>query len=1234
MPASMRNAFAPGLLVPLVVQSCYSFLRGVPRPKDLVEAGKRAGLSHLALTDRNGMHGLPSFVEACQKVGIKPITGVEFVDASGRLLLIARTGRGFSFLTRTLTAMADPGFSVAVSGAIATQREKLKEKAKPRDIIDALKEFKAEYAQDLFVLSDDLAALKRLKTSSPRDLVPAQEYGPGEGSSRLAEGSPSPSGLDPWLFCLATPCNRARWAALATTGLPPAASPEIRFLQPSHREVQRLLLAIGKKAGYWDVKEDELDPLSAMWSEETLGLGAALSKKELTGDIQSSAPGAWDPPPALASWVALAAVNNRRIADGALGDPFAGIHFPSYQGDILSGAASPTPVRSAEVFEAYPPAASGSPGAPEAYLPTLVGSAEAPEAYPSAPTCSPEPPEGESSAATTNPGPSSAELLGALVRQGALRRYGHCGGAVAERIAYEMALITAKGFCDYFLIVRDIVRRASRVCGRGSAAASIVSYCLGITEVDPLRHNLYFDRFLNPGRKDPPDIDIDFAWDERDEILDAVVKAYGPERVARVANHNCFRSKSALRETARAFGMPDGEISAFERSLRVDKDKALQDTDEAWRRIMTLSQDLVDLPRHLGAHSGGIVIVPEEIASYAPIEETGTGIRVLAWDKEGAEQAGLVKIDLLGNRSLAVVRDAIQALREQGLELDRAGWHPIDDTDTVALLARGDTMGVFYVESPAMRLLQKKTMRGDFEHLVIHSSIIRPAANTYINEYIDRLNGKPWKPLHPLLAGLFDESYGILCYQEDVSKAAIALAGFSSAEADGIRKILAKKDADTRLREYWPAFESGASARGVDSGTIQAVWDMIRSFSGYSFVKAHSASYAMLSFQSAYLRAHYPAQFMAAVMSNHGGFYSTLAYASEARRMGLKLLSPDINRSLWRCRAEKVAEYESAEKVAQGDNRVLESEIAAQNDNKVAESEKAVQSQEYAIRFGFCMVSSLSASVAQAILDERDRAGPFSSVDQAARRLRFERSDAEALVGCGAFDSLLGGVGRAVAAGNPCSASRAQALMTLLSVYAFRENQAGSAERGQSSRIHTTPGNLFSEDELDPGSPFAVARRCAAPSPKMQHTSAAYPAASSPGSHDRPAQAPLSPRKRRQAEFKYLGTTLDCHPLELWPRLFAQPRLRAKDLGRHVGRRIRLLAWPITAKPVLTSSDEPMEFVSFEDETAIFEAVLFPEAYKRFRHLLFEEAPLWVEGLVEKDRGAVTLTIESVKKGE
>jgi DNA polymerase-3 subunit alpha/error-prone DNA polymerase len=987
------------MIVPLVVRSSYSFLRGMASPALLAAAAKKAGLSRLGLSDRNGVYGVPTFVEECRRQGIEPIPGVEMSWKGGRCVLIPRDRVGFSMITRMLTEEAShpsKDGKAAVLSLLALPGA----------------------SDSLFALTDDAALLARAP-----------------------------------VYALATNCNASSWSRLAASGREPVYSPEVSFLDASGREVQRLLLAIGRTCSIHEVSDDELDPPGALWNEALLG-------------PPSGGPG---------NWLARACDNNARVAAEALHTPFSGLSFPRYK----------------------------------------EGSLE-----------------------------ESQGLLRALVREGAHRRYGTVEGKVGARIDYELGLIGQKGFSDYFLVVRDIVGRASRICGRGSAAASIVSYCLGITEVDPIRHDLYFERFLNPGRTDPPDIDVDFAWDERDDLLADVIASYGPAHAARVANHNCFRSRSALRETARAFGMPDTEIAAFERSLKVNKEATLESADSEWKKIAALASSIIGLPRHLGAHSGGLIIVPDDLADHVPIEETGNGIRVIAWDKDGAEEAGLVKIDLLGNRSLAVVRDAMANLIENGRGFDIDRWRPVDDEATVSLLARGDTMGVFYVESPAMRVLQTKTRRGDFAHLVIHSSIIRPAANRYINEYVDRLEGKPWKSLHPLLEGLFDESCGILCYQEDVSKAAIALAGFSAAEADGIRKILSKKDADARLHEYWGSFRDGARGKGVDDETIIAVWDMIKSFSGYSFVKAHSASYAMLSFQSAYLRAHFPAEFMAAVMSNHGGYYSTLAYASESRRMGLVLLPPDVNASESRCRGR-----------------------------------------EREIRFGLGMIGSLSTKTALFILDERKRAGPYLSIEDFARRVPFERSDAEALVGSGALDSLT-----AQAPG------RSGALMTLLSTCAAREGS------------NSFEPELFAEEALG-----AVASRRAAGQP-----AAALPAGP-------------SPRRRGESEMKYLGTTLAVHPLSLWPSVFKTQRIRARDLARHIGSRITLLGWPITAKPVLTSSEEPMEFVSLEDETAIFEGVLFPDSYAKYRHLLFDEGPLWVEGLVECDRGAVTLTIERIR---
>ena len=309
-----------------------------------------------------------------------------------------------------------------------------------------------------------------------------------------------------------------------------------------------------------------------------------------------------------------------------------------------------------------------------------------------------------------------AEELRRRVYEGAAARFGELGERELARIGFELGVIESKGFSPYFLIIDDIVRMAAgedggrRTCGRGSGAASIVAYGLGITNVDPLRHSLYFERFLNPARADPPDLDIDFAWDERDDLIRAVIDRFGRDRCARVANHNFFRYRSAVRETAKAYGFGDAEITSMERRLHSDGGHA--SVNPLWQEVFAIAKRLDGLPRGLGMHCGGVVVAPGPIARYCPIEKSAEGYPLLAWEKEGAEAAGFVKIDLLGNRSLAVIRDALRNLAEQGTAIDRETWRPIDDKPTVEALARGDSIGVFYIESPAMRQLQKKTNRG------------------------------------------------------------------------------------------------------------------------------------------------------------------------------------------------------------------------------------------------------------------------------------------------------------------------------------------------------------------------------------------------------------------------------------------------------------------------------------------------------------------------------------------
>ncbi len=746
-------------------------------------------------------------------------------------------------------------------------------------------------------------------------------------------------------------------------------------------------------------------------------------------------------------------------------------------------------------------------------------------------------------------GRPAAAWLREAAYAGARRRYGEeLSETVVERMEHELAIIEQMGFSPYFLVVRDIVAASPRTCGRGSGAASLVAYCLFITNVCPVEHNLYFGRFLNPGRSDPPDIDVDFAWDERDAVIAGVLKQWGVH-AAMVCSHIAFQPHMAVRETARAYGLTEAEIGRVTRrlpwafraaelaegdlaeSLRRRPESRHLDLPAPWPAILDLARRLIGIPRCLSVHPGGVVITPEPVDTYVPVQRAPKGVPIIQWEKDGAERAGLVKIDLLGNRSLAVIRDAVAAVHAAGIALDEDRWNPEDDFDTREALAQGRTMGCFYIESPAMRLLQQKAATGDFEHLVIHSSIIRPAANDCIREYLKRLHGAPWQPIHPSMTGILDETFGILVYQEDVSLAAMALAGFSDAEADRLRKVMSKKDHEHVLADFHARFAAGARGRGVADDVIAAVWTQMMSFSGYSFCKPHSASYARVSFQAAYLKVHHPTAFMAAVIGNGGGFYSTFAYVSEARRMGLTIRPPDVNRSRtgW-----------------SGWGRQLQ--------------------------VGLMTVGGLSEATAKRIVSARQQR-PYRSPEEFFARVRPSADEARALIAAGALDSLAPGATRA-------------ALSWSLSGWLRRQSRG------------PRPGRLF-DATADPE---------------------ALP--------DLPPDDPIDVLRR---QFAVLGFLCDRHPMALFAGALAGTRrVAAADLVLHAGRAVCLAGWLITGKVVRTRRGEPMEFLTFEDETGTVEATFFPRAYDRFCHLLETGRPYLLHGRVERDWDAVTLTVDRV----
>jgi len=585
-------------------------------------------------------------------------------------------------------------------------------------------------------------------------------------------------------------------------------------------------------------------------------------------------------------------------------------------------------------------------------------------------------------------------MLRSLCVQGADRRYGGMRDDVQARLDYELSIIRQKGFSAYFLVVWDIVSRWPRTCGRGSAAASIVSYLLGITHVDPIRYNLFFERFLNRGRKDPPDIDVDFPWDERGKTLRYVFDKYAG-RSAMVADHVTFGPRSALREPAKAFGVPEEEIGRLVKLSRLGR------AEEIPPYLRSAAERIRGLPRNLGTHPGGVVITPGPITDYAHVQTSPLGWPVLAWEKDATEDAGLVKIDLLGNRSLGVLRDTL-ALVEKGREaapeaasgatslravagaapeaasgatpgtrLDWESFDPLEDPDTRELIRRGKTLGVFYVESPATRQLLTKMGRGDYENLVIASSIIRPAANRYIRSFVKRLRGAPYRPLHPRIEKTLEETYGIMVYQEDVSRVAIDIAGFPIEEADRLRKILSKKDRELKLPDFKTRFLAGGAALGVAADVLEKVWDMILSFDGYSFCKPHSASYAQVSYRIAYLKRFHPLEFYASVINNGGGFYGRQTYVNACRREGFPVLPPDVNRSDYGYTAEGGR-----------------------------------------LRVGLCQLKDLARPVVDRILSERERGGPYAGFRDFLLRVDPRLSELRPLVRSGSLDSVSDGCTR------------------------------------------------------------------------------------------------------------------------------------------------------------------------------------------------------------------------------
>ncbi len=498
-------------------------------------------------------------------------------------------------------------------------------------------------------------------------------------------------------------------------------------------------------------------------------------------------------------------------------------------------------------------------------------------------------------------------LLEKLAMDGLGYRYTKNNREAEQRVRHELKLITRLGFAAYFLITWDIIRysmsRGFYHVGRGSGANSIVAYCLKITDVDPIDLNLYFERFINPKRSTPPDFDIDYSWRERDEVQDYIFKRYGRKHTALLGAMSTFKGRSIFRELGKVYGLPKAEI---DRLVHYPNDP--QGKNSITEKIHLLSGMMAGFPNIRSIHAGGILISEEPIYAYTALDLPPKGFPTTQWDMYVAEDIGFEKLDILSQRGIGHIRECVDIVMEnRAIRVDVQQVEKFKKDEKVkGLLRQGETNGCFYVESPAMRGLLKKLKCDDYLRLVAASSIIRPgvARSGMMREYIHRFHHPAdFKYIHPVMKEQLEETFGVMVFQEDVLKVCHHFAGLDLSDADVLRRAMSgkfrgKREFERIVQKYF----SNCKEYGYPDAITKEVWRQIESFAGYSFSKAHSASYAVESFQSMYLKAYYPLEFMVAVINNFGGFFQRWVYFNEARRWGGKIMLPCVNHSNYKTR--------------------------------------------------------------------------------------------------------------------------------------------------------------------------------------------------------------------------------------------------------------------------------------------------------------------------------------------
>ncbi|MCA1739107.1 MAG: DNA polymerase III subunit alpha [Actinobacteria bacterium] len=1039
--------------VHLHVRSGFSYGFGVATPEELVGAAAAMGMDALALTDRDGLYGVPRFLEAAGEADVSPIVGAEVsMEEGGHLVLLAEGMEDYRSLCRLVTAY----------------RCSSQDRRKPRCSLETL----AVHGGGVICLTGAVpfGLLPRLVLSGHRKRaeevlsVLREAFGRERVFIELSDDGTAGSRR-----------RLARVAAFAQeVGAPTVATGEVAYLRAEDHRLHEVLVAAS-----------HLCPLPGPGYRPTdqLYLQPPGKARRLFADY----------PDALFNSAAIA----ERCA-GVVG---------------LAG---------------------------KVHVPT----------------------------ARVPPGETAEGRLRALVVAGAKKRYGgkRAGGATVEeirsRLRLELSCVNALGFAPYLLIAHEAMRIAREkgipVTGRGSAANSLVSYCLELTRPEPFEHRLLFERFMHEGRKDPPDIDLDFCSERRDEVRLEMIQRYERQGVAEAATVQTMSLRGAVRVAARALGYPPREIDALSRHVPTrfrDRGKTygglsgweealaepamrghpLQDTTRH-RLLLELSAGLVGRIREAGTHSGGMVFgtAKHHLSELVPLEPSGTeGLLRCQYDKDDLERVGLPKLDLLGLKMHTALRKAGE------LASGRLGWRvdpyapPSNDAETYRLIRTGRNAGMFQLESPGQMHLSRRLRPRRMADLIAQISLFRPGPvrGDLVTPYVKRRNGKElYSAILPELEEVLRPTYGILVFQEQVLAVANTVAGFTLAEGDLLRRAMTKDRGPGAMRELRREFLRRARARGVPAAAAEEVFLWMEGFSVYGFSAAHAASFAELSYASAYMRRHYPAEFFAAVLNSQPmGFYSPRTLVNEARRVGLSVLPPDVHLS--------------------GEGFTVEEDGRG-------------------IRVGLSYAKHLSRAAIASILAEREKS-PFASVSDLYARTFVEKDGLGNLIRGGFLDTL---------------GEHRDALLAAAS----RLPKKRSGRRGQEELPLPHPASWWEQREN------AVRR-------------AGY--------------LPLTADRRERMEWETLALNVSRHPLVPYRGalgdLGAVPSSRMLSLPHGTSVRAAGLLESLQRPP--TKSGRPVYFLLVEDEWGLLQATIFRPVYERYGELLHHEGSFLLEGVVEQD---------------